>query len=240
MIAIFKRELKAYFISPIGYTFMAVFFLVAGLFFWGTCILNRVPTMVGVLSNLVVIFLLLVPVLTMRLFSEEKANKTDQILITSPVSVPGIVIGKYLAAGAVFFITLLVSLFYMGILELLGDPTWGEVIGAYIGFFLMGMAFIAIGLFISSLTDNQMVSAVISFGVLLVLFLLPNLTATLGNYAFFENRVVKTVVEWLAITHWYSDFASGIFSIPSVVYYLSVIAIFLFLTVRQIEKRRWN
>ncbi len=234
MLAILKRELKAYFISPVGYVFMGIFLGIFGFYFANICILGGAATLSGVLSGSVVSFLFLVPVLTMRLLSEERGNKTDQILLTSPVSVSSIVLGKYLAAASVFVGSLVLSIFHMGVMEKYADPSWSETIGGYVGFLLMGLSFIAIGMFISSLTESQVVSAIATFGVLLILFLI-------GSLSFYvQVPLLKTLIEWLAITRWFDQFAIGIFSVPAILYYLSIIVIFLFLTVRQIERRRWN
>ena len=234
MRAILKRELRAYFISPVGYVFLGVFLAISGFYFATTCILGGVPTIQNVLTSSIVVFLFLVPVLTMRLLSEERANKTDQILLTSPVSVPGIVLGKYLAAAAVFVMSLLLSMIDMIILEIFGDPSWPEAIGGYVGFLLLGLTFIAIGMFVSSLTESPVVSAIATFGVLLILFV----CGVLSYYV--TGAVAGKIVEWVSLTRWYDDFAIGILSVPSIVYYVSIIALFLFLTVRQVEQRRWN
>jgi ABC-2 type transport system permease protein len=174
MLAIFRRELRAYFASPIGFVFVGFFILIAGVFFAISNLLSGNPTFTGVLSSLTFIFLFLVPILTMRLISEETRQKTDQLLITSPLSITGIVLGKYLAAVGVFLITLLITVLFpviMSFFALLGLGWW-EIIGGYIGFFLMGCAFIAVGLFFSSLTDNQLVAAMETFAALLLIWIL--------------------------------------------------------------------
>lgn len=234
MSAVFKRELRAYFISPIGYVFLGVFLAISGFYFATTCVMGGVPTISNVLTSSIVVFLFLVPILTMRLLSEERGNKTDQILLTSPVSVPGIVLGKFLAAACVFVLSLVLSLFYMIILEIFGDPSWGEAIGGYVGFLFLGLTFIAIGMFVSSLTESPVVSAIATFGVLLILFV----CGVLSYYV--SGPVSGKIVEWVSLTRWYDDFAIGIFSVPSIVYYLSIIVFFLVLTIRQVEQRRWN
>jgi ABC-2 type transport system permease protein len=174
MLAIFRRELKAYFTSPIGFTFVGFFLLLAGVFFSISNLLSGNPVFTGVLSNLTFIFLFLVPILTMRLISEESRQKTDQLLITSPIGITGIVLGKYLAAVGVFLITLLITVLYpviMSFYSILG-LAWWEILGGYIGFFLLGSAFIAVGLFFSSLTDNQLIAAVETFAALLLIWIL--------------------------------------------------------------------
>jgi ABC-2 type transport system permease protein len=174
MVAVLRRELKAYFTSPIGFVFVGFFMLIAGVFFAISNLLSGNPNFTGVLSSLTFIFLFLVPILTMRLISEEMRQKTDQLLITSPLSIIGIVLGKYLAAVAVFVITLLITVLFpviMSFFALLGLGWW-EILGGYIGFLLMGCAFISIGLFFSSLTDNQLVAAVLTFAALLLIWIL--------------------------------------------------------------------
>jgi ABC-2 type transport system permease protein len=174
MLAIFRRELKAYFASPIGFVFVGFFILIAGVFFAISNLLSGNPNFTGVLSSLTFIFLFLVPILTMRLISDETRQKTDQLLITSPLSITGIVLGKYLAAVGVFVITLVITLLFpviMSFFALLGLGWW-EILGGYIGFLLMGCAFIAIGLFFSSLTDNQLVAAMETFAALLLIWIL--------------------------------------------------------------------
>jgi ABC-2 type transport system permease protein len=174
MLAIFRRELKAYFTSPIGFTFVGFFILIAGVFFAISNLLSGNPNFTGVLSNLTFIFLFLVPILTMRLISEETRQKTDQLLITSPVGITGIVMGKYLAAMGVFVITLVITLIYPVIMSFfaLGGLAWWEILGGYIGFLLLGSSFIAVGLFFSSLTDSQIVAAVYTFAALLLIWIL--------------------------------------------------------------------
>jgi ABC-2 type transport system permease protein len=174
MLAIFRRELKAYFTSPIGFVFVGFFILIAGVFFAISNLLSGNPSYTGVLSNLTFIFLFLVPILTMRLISEETRQKTDQLLITSPIGITGIVIGKYFAAVGVFLLTLLITVIYpviMSFFSLLG-LAWWEILGGYLGFFLLGSAFIAVGLFFSSLTDNQLIAAVETFAALLLIWIL--------------------------------------------------------------------
>ena len=172
MYAVFKREMKMYFTSPVGYIFMGFFLLLSGLFFAMFNLLQASPDYNGVLASITFIFLFAVPILTMRLMSEESRQKTDQLLLTSPLSLVGIVLGKYFAAVAVFGITLLVTCIYPIILSFFGTiPVW-EIVGGYIGFLLLGAAFISIGLYVSSLTDNQVVSAIITFSALLFIWLL--------------------------------------------------------------------
>jgi ABC-2 type transport system permease protein len=174
MLAVFRRELRAYFASPIGFVFVGFFILIAGVFFAISNLLSGNPAFTGVLSSLTFIFLFLVPILTMRLLSDEMRQKTDQLLITSPLRISGIVLGKYFAAVGVFVITLLITVLFpviMSFFSLLGLGWW-EILGGYIGFFLLGCSFIAVGLFFSSLTDNQLIAAMVTFAALLLIWIL--------------------------------------------------------------------
>lgn len=174
MLAVLRRELRAYFVSPIGFVFVGFFILIAGVFFAISNLLSGNPAFTGVLSSLTFIFLFLVPILTMRLISEETRQKTDQLLITSPLSITGIVMGKYLAAVGVFVITLLITVLFpviMSFFALLG-LAWWEILGSYLGFLLLGCCFISIGLFFSSLTDNQLIAAMMTFAALLLIWIL--------------------------------------------------------------------
>jgi ABC-2 type transport system permease protein len=174
MLAVLRRELKAYFTSPLGFAFVGFFILLAGIFFAISNLLQSNPNYTGVLQTFTFIFMFLVPILTMRLLSDDAKQKTDQLLITSPLSVPAIVIGKYLAAIAVFLIVVLITVLYPVIMSFyaIGGLAWWEILGGYIGFFLLGAAMIAVGLFFSSTTDNQMIAAVETYATLLVIWIL--------------------------------------------------------------------
>lgn len=164
--------MKTYFSSLTGYIFMGFFLILSGIFVSLYNLYTGSPDYNKVLSSINFIFLFLVPVLTMRLMSEEQKQKTDQLLLTSPLSIWDIVLGKYFAAVGVFALTLLITCIYPIILSFFGKLAVAKIIGGYIGFFLLGCAFISIGLFVSSKTDNQVISAVVTFGVLLFIWLL--------------------------------------------------------------------
>lgn len=172
MLAVFKRELKAYFSSATGYVFMGFFLLLSGFFFAMINLFNASPNYNSVLGEITFIFLIVVPILTMRLMSEEARQKTDQLLLTSPLRLSDIVLGKYLAAVTVFLMTLAVTCIYPIILSFFGQLAVWEIVGGYIGFFLLGSSFISIGLFISSLTDNQVIAAVATFTALILIWVL--------------------------------------------------------------------
>ena len=176
MLAVFKRELRAYFTSSIGFIFMGFFLLLSGFFFAMTNLFPASPDYNAVLGSITFIFLIVVPILTMRLMPDDKRQRTDQLLFTSPTSLTGIVLGKYFAAVSVFVLTLLITCIYPIILSFFGNLATWEIVGGYIGFLLLGSAFISIGLFISTLTENQVIAAVITFSALLFMWILDWVT----------------------------------------------------------------
>lgn len=191
--------------------------------------------MSNLFTSLFFIVTILIPVLTMRLFSEEKKQKTEQGLLTAPVSIGGIVMGKYLAALTLYTIGLAIIFVYALILSFFGAVAWGIVISNILALFLLGAAFIAVTLFISSLTENQVVAAVVGMIVLLALALID----VVARYA--ESvPVVPTVLNALSFYTRYYDFTAGLFDPASVLFYVSTAVIFNFFTVRVFEKRRWS
>ena len=219
--AIYRREVGAFFTSSIAYVFLAVFYLAAGYFFFGSSLAMATTDMSNLFSSLFFVITILIPVLTMRLFSEEKKQKTEQGLLTAPVSIGGIVMGKYLAALTLYTIGLAIIFVYALILSFFGAVAWGVVISNILALFLLGAAFIAVTLFISSLTENQVVAAVLGMIVLLAL-------------------VVPTVLNALSFYTRYYDFTAGLFDPAGVLFYVSTAVIFNFFTVRVFEKRRWS
>ncbi len=206
MLAIFKRELKAYFSSPIGYIFVGLFLLLSGVFFAITNLLGASPEFTGVLGTITFIFLFLVPILTMRLLTEEKRAHTDQMLVTSPLSVTDIVLGKFFSAVAVFLITLLITVLYpvmMSFFALLGLEWW-KIVGGYIGFFLLGSSFIAVGLFFSSLTDNQIVAAMTTFAALLFIWIIDAVLQSIPSDWLYGLVFTAIVAAALAALVWFS------------------------------------
>jgi ABC-2 type transport system permease protein len=234
MTAIFKKEFKGYFFSPIGYIFVGIFTVICAMFFLSSAIAYQVADISGMFYNINVIYLFLVSLLTMRLFAEEKNKKTDQLLLTAPVSVFEIVFGKFLAAMSVLGVTLIVSLIFPFTLFVFGEPSFGEILGSYIGVILLWGSFISIGVFISALTESQMISAVFTTGTLLLIYFLDSFFSNI------TNPVLLSVLRWLSLFDRYYEFQSGILNIVNVLYYLSFIFVMLFLTVRAIEKRRYS
>lgn len=172
MLAILGKEIKSYFYSASGYVFMGIFLLICGIFFANYNLLPASPLYSNVLSSITFIFLILVPILTMKLLAEERHQKTDQLLLTSPLSVGEIIIGKYLASVLFFLITLAITVLYPLMLRGFGTIPVGEVFATYVGFALMGAAFISVGVFVSSFTENQVIAAVSSFGILLLIWIM--------------------------------------------------------------------
>ncbi len=232
MKAIYKREMHAYFTSPIGYVFVGVFMLLSGFFFSAELFAKRVGSVNDVLPVCMVVLMLLVPVITMRLIAEEKANKTDQLLLTAPVKVTEIVLGKFFAALSVFAISVLSTVSYIVIGAIYGDMLIGETFSAYLGYFLFGALLIAIGLFISSVTENQIVAAVLTYGVTLVLFFSSMITT--------QIPFIDSFLKYFQISAWNESFSRGVVTLSGVLYYLSFTVLFLILSSRQIESRRWR
>lgn len=234
MKAIFKKEFKNYFLSPVGYIFVGVFMALASMFFASGILSTQQADISLMFSDINVIYLFLASLLTMRLLAEEKNKKTDQLLLSSPVSITEIVLGKYFAAMAVFGVTILLSFIFPAIMFTFGEPSLSEVIGSYIGFVLLWGAFISIGVFISSLTESQMIAGVFTFASLLLIYFISWFEASV------QNELAKKVIECFSLLSRYSEFQSGILNIENIIYYLSFIFVFLFLTVRVIDKRRYS
>lgn len=232
MKAIFNREFKAYFNSMLGYVFLTIFLLLTGAMFFVINLYRATATMTGFFLSINVWTIFLLPMLTMRMFSEDRKLKTDQLLLTAPVSISEMVLGKYFAAVCVLLLGTAVTLLYPIVISFFGALPVAETISCYIGFVLLCMVVIAIGAFMSSLTESQIVAAISTYGILIALMFLGNLASSISNEA-----IVKVLL-WLSPTQRFSEFTMGILSLESVIYYISVIALFLFLTVTAFEKRR--
>ena len=287
MTAIYKRELRSYLTSMIGYIFIFFILLLTGIYFSAYQLSAAYPKFEYTLSALTFVFLISVPILTMRILAEERKQKTDQLLLTSPVSVEKIVMGKYLALVTVFAIPMAIICFYPLLMTKFGTVSLGTAYTAILGFFLLGCANLAVGVFISSLTESQVIAAVLTF-ILLFAFYMMNgissffsegalstcitfglliLAAAIIIYTMIKNLLISAVVcvagevvlavlyvvnsEFFAggiqkvlqvfnISGHFDNFANGIFDIKGVVYFLSVVAVCVFLTIQSIVKRRWN
>ncbi|MBS6315287.1 MULTISPECIES: ABC transporter permease subunit [Porcipelethomonas] len=234
MSAIFRRELGAFFTSGIAYVFLAVFYLLAGLFFYMYTLSSSTTDMSGMFSMLFAVIIFLIPILTMKSFSEEKKQKTEQGLLTAPVGLGGIVLGKYFATILMYIFGVSIVLIYALIISYFGSVDWGILFSNYLALILLGAAFIAIGMFISSLTENQVVAAVGGICSLLFLCLVDILT----NYISID--FITDFLNSISFYNKYYEFTCGIFNLSSVLFYISTAVIFNFLTVRVFEKRRWS
>ena len=233
MFAIFKRELKAYFTSPLGYVFLAIFNAFSGLFFYIFSLSVGSTDISSVFLMMFIVLMVFVPLLTMRLLSEDKKQKTDQLILTAPVSLLSIVMGKFLAAYAIFAIGVEVMPVYGFVMSTFATVSWLPIWGNTVGLLLLGGIFVSIGLFISSLTENQMIAAIGGFFINLMILLMNTLKSAL------PNGFLQDVLSSISVYSRYSEITSGIFSLSSLIFFVSVIFIFLFLTVRVLEKRRW-
>jgi ABC-2 type transport system permease protein len=252
ILAIAHKELKGYFASPIAYIvvgFAAILFgqfflgllyyfdrsqLQAGSGFQGPQAVNVNEMLIGPLFlNVSVILLFILPLVTMRIYAEEKRSGTIELLLTAPLTDMQIVMGKFLGALVLYAAMLGISVIHVGFLFTVGNPEWRPIATGYLGMLLMGGAFLSFGLFISSLTRNQIVAGVITFAVLLMFWII-NWTAS------FAGTTTQAVLNYLSITGHLDDFTKGIVDTTHLVYYLSFIAFSLFLTVRSVDSERWR
>ncbi len=233
MWAIFKREVQAYYTTMIGYVFMAASLLLSGASFALDSLFSGNAQTSSILSALTM-FIYVTPILTMRLMSEERKNKSDQLLLTSPISLWSMVLGKYLAACFVVFLTMLLTGVYVLIFGLYSSPAFGEILCGYLGFFLMACCFIAIGLFISALTENQVVAAIGTLAAILTMMLISWVVP------YVNIPVVPTILNWFSVNDRFNTFSGGVLGLSATVYMFSFALVFLFLTVRTVDRRRWS
>ena len=227
MSAVYKRELSGYFNSAIAYVVLAVYFFFSGFFFYFYCFIGDSTSLSYVFANMFYIVMFIIPVLTMKTFSEEKKQKTDQALLTSPISLTEIVLGKFFGALNIYALC-------CGIFLIYAKPQWSVVLCTLIGIFLLGAALIAINIFISSLTESMVVAAVVGMGVGLVIDTMDYFISII------PIKWITFVLEKINFLEYYKNFTYGILSIVDVVFYLSAAGLFLFLTTRVLERRRWN
>lgn len=232
MKAIFNREFGAYFTSMLGYVFLTIFLLLTGIMFYVVNIRFMTARMTSFFSIVNNWALFLLPLLTMRLFTEDRKLKTDQLLMTAPVSSTDIVLGKFFAAFGVFFAGVVITLVYPIILAFCGDLPVAETISCYVGFILLCSVILSIGAFMSSITESQIVAAVSTYGVLILTLLLGTVASNVSN------EVIVKILLWLSPVQRFSDFTIGVLSLEPVIYYISITVLFLFFTILSIEKRR--
>ncbi len=244
---VFRKEFKSYFFSPIAYIVLFVFLLVSGIFFFlylqsfieaqtdprltfaGEGISLNEFVIRPFFGTISVLFLLLIPLITMRLIADERKSFTAELLFTSPVKITNIIIGKFLSSLLLFSVMIILSAVYILVVVKYGNPDPGPILSGYLGLFLMGGSFLAVGIFASSLTDNQMIAAVISFGMLLV-FWIMGASSSAGD----------SVIGYLSIINHFENFGKGIIELTDVVYYLSFAFLGLYLAYIMLDSERWR
>lgn len=287
MLAVYKKELRGYLTSMVGYVFIAFVLLILGIYFTAYNLQYASPDFGATLSSVTFLFLVITPILTMRILAEEKKNRTDQLLLTAPVSVWKVILGKYLSMVTIYAIPVVISAFYPLIMGRYGVISYPMAYVAVIGFFFLGCAQIAVGLFLSSVTESQVIAAVLTFGILFCSYMMDGIesffsdTAISSMVAFLIIAVVVGIVVYqltkniifsscvggvlvigiaavyfikptvftgliqkflnlFAIANHFDNFVGGIFDVTGIIYMLSVVCIFVFLTVQCIQKRRWS
>ncbi len=234
MSAILKRETRAYFDSLIGYIFLTAFFAGSGILFSVSSLQYGSTDMSGMYSGLFFMLLVLIPILTMRTLSEEKRQKTDQLLLTAPISLPALVMGKFFAAMIIYSIGVAMTLVYAIVVSFFGAVSWLTVLGNVVGLLLLGAAYIAVGMLISSLTENQVIAAIGGFACMVALYLIGSIASII------PVQWISRIFSELSFSARYSPFTYGVFDFSNVLFFISAAVIFLFLTVRVLERRRWS
>jgi ABC-2 type transport system permease protein len=250
ILAIAHKELKSYFSTPIAYVVIGFFALLFGYFFYAMVVIfNQQSLQFGgaeggavdinqqlirpLFLNASVILLFVLPLITMRTYSEEKRSGTIELLLTSPVSDVEIILGKFLGAMALYAAMLAITVIHIGLLFSYGNPEWKVVVTGYLGLLLMGGCFISVGLLISSLTKNQIISGMVTFAVFLLLWVI-------NWIASFTGPTTQSVLNYLSITDHFDDFTRGILDTKHLIYYFSVMSFGLFLTARSVDTERWK
>ena len=223
MLAIIKKELKSYLLTPIGYIFIGLFMLMFGIIFYIGIYTSRYLNFEYVFVDAVTILTFITPVLTMRMFAEERKNGTEQLILTSPRSLISVVLVKFIAALIIILLTLAATLVHLTILKHFGKPNLKIALTTLLGTFLLSMSYASFGMFISSITENQIIACVLTVGVLIALMFLPNINA------FFEG---------ISLIYMFDKFSAGVIALDSVVYYLSFTALFILLTVIILQRRK--
>lgn len=236
MSAIFRRELQSYFKSPLGYIYLAIIFFFGGMYLQYQVGSVQTNDISSIFSSMFSIVLFTTPLLTMRLMSEDNRQKTDQALLTAPVSIGGIIWGKFLAAFMLYFIGVCSTFVYFLVLSALSTPNWTMFAGNFVGMLLLGGALIAIGLFLSAMTESQMIAAISAFAVMFLVMMLDTLANVLPSQLSFLSKIIAS----LSFMRPYNDFTSGILDLSNIVYFISVAVVFNYLGVRVLEKKRWS
>lgn len=232
MLAIMKRDFRSYFNSPIAYVLIGLFVFIMSILFMGTVQGGSADFTNGFASmNTLLLFML--PILCMRAFTEDKKQGTEVLLLTSPNSLTSIVAGKFLAIYGVFLVMTAITLVYPLVLFVFGKPEGLTILSSYVGFLIYGAVGVAMCVFASSLTENQIVSAVIGFVMLFLLMVIDYLASLTGG-------VIGKVLTWLSLNERYQQFSQGMFDVTSIVFMLSFVAAFGYFTIRVLERKRWS
>ncbi len=233
-VAIFcKRELRSYFDSPIAYIVITIFLLISGWFFFSDLFLANQASLRNLFGIIPFIFMFFIPAITMRLISEEKKSGTIEILLTLPVKDHQIILGKFLAGMILISVAVILTLVYTFTLSGLGNLDSGSVASGYLGLIFLGAAYLSIGIFTSSLTQNQIVAFIFSFLIIFVLYLLDNVLMFVPGF-------LISLFEYLSVNYHFSNISRGVIDSRDVIYYLSLIFLFLFLSVRALSSRKWR
>ena len=256
MLAIYRKEMRSYFINPIGYIYLGVFLVFSALLCCYTTLISGSYDTSSYFTYLIFTFIILIPILTMRVFAEERKLRTEQLLLTAPVTITGMVLGKYFAALTMYVTGVVLScinflpLYIIAAAERAGEsdslthigPVTGEIVGSLFAIILLGAALIAVGTLISALTENQLSAAVITIGVIAAMVLLNvfNLLTDSDGQPIIGSYAVRFVLDWISVISRFTAFSQGVFDFAALLYYVSLAFIFLFLTVRVYEKRRWG
>ncbi|MFC2035345.1 ABC transporter permease [Chloroflexota bacterium] len=232
-VTIALKEFKSYLSSPMAYIVTGIFLILTGFFFSTSSATYSNTSVDGFSQTSSMLLLLLASVLTMRLLAEERKIGTLELLLTAPVRDSEIIIGKFLGSLGLLTVMLLLTLYYPILLVSFGDPDIGPIVSSYLGLFLLGSTALAVGLFASSLTSNQIVAAVVAGGILFALWFI-------GIIASFVPEALGEVISYLSLSFYFTDFTRGIIDTRGLIYYLSITALFLFLSVRSLENSRWS
>ncbi len=234
MSAIIKREMYSYFCSPMAYVVMAIFLFFSGLFFSFICLGNSTSELTYVFTNMFLVTIFLTPIMCMRLLSDEQRLRTDQALLTSPVSIFEIVIGKFFSACLLYIICMVIFLIYGFTISFFVTPSWSVILCNCLGLLLLGSTLISIDLFLSSLTESQMIAAITGFAAGLFVYLLDNVSSAISV------TFIQKALNAVSFLSHYQNFTIGLLSLADVIFFLSITALFIFLTIRVIEKKRWS
>ncbi len=232
-LTIAQKEFKSYLASPMAYIVTGIFLVITGVFFGISSSTYLETSIRGFLESGSIILLLLSAVLTMRLIAEEKKLGTIELLLTAPVRDSEIILGKFVGSLGILLVMLALTFYYPLLLIIFGDPDLGAIGSGYLGIFLLGSTCLAIGLFASSLTSNQIVSAVVAGGILFALWFI-------GVAANYLPEALGKVIHYFSLSYYFPDFVKGVIDTRGLVYYLSITALFLFLAIRSLENSRWS